>query len=105
MLDAYKDAVGRLKRVRERMDKAVAQNRPDAVTEATREVEELARVTDRLQRELRDLSALLTSELDRFDASLQADMTAVVAQFSEASRAIGADLDALWAGTAAPAAD
>ena len=105
MLDAYKDAVGRLKRVRERMDKAVAQNRPDAVTEATREVEELARVTDRLQRELRDLSALLTSELDRFDASLQADMTAVVAQFSEASRAIGADLDALWAGTAAPAAE
>ena len=105
MLDAYNDAVGRLKRVRERMDKAVAQNRPDAVTEATREVEELARVTDRLQRELRDLSALLTSELDRFDASLQADMTAVVAQFSEASRAIGADLDALWAGTAAPAAD
>jgi GAF domain-containing protein len=95
-MTAFKDASAKLRRSRERMDKAVAQNRPDVVTEATREVEEVGRKVERLQQQVRDISELLLTELDRLQAALEADIAADAATFADGVRAATAEMASLW---------
>ena len=105
VLAAFKEATTKLKRCRERMDKAVAQNRPDVVTEATREVEELTRNADKLHQQLREITEVLGGELDRVEVDLQTDVAADIATFYSVSRSVATEIHGLWEGAAAdPAA-
>jgi len=96
VVGAYKDLAAKLKRSRERMDKAVLANRTDLVTEATREVEDLGHQTEKARQAAQQVTDLVTAELDRFEAALERDLLSDTQLFKVTMRSTEAEVVALW---------